>query len=144
MISWPVCEMATRWHHRVTKAIIIERHIHALFWISTYHGYSGSIWPYGDINLGQQAIIIWTFGAANAENKCMMMSSNGTICALLGIYAGTSPVNGEFRAQRQVTRSFYVFFDLRLDKRLSKQSWGWWFETLSHPLWRHANGLPIW
>ena len=26
-------------------------------------------------------------------------------------------------------------------KRLSKQSWGWWFETLSHPLWRHRNEL---
>ena len=38
-------------------------------------------------------------------------------------------------------RSFDVFFDLRLNKRLSKQSWGWWFETLSHPLWRHCNKL---
>ena len=27
----------------------------------------------------------------------------------------------------------------RLNKRLSKQSWGWWFETLSCPLWRHSN-----
>ena len=34
---------------------------------------------------------------------------------------------------------FDVFFDLHLNKRLSKQSWGWWFETLSHPLWRHFN-----
>ena len=34
-----------------------------------------------------------------------------------------------------------VFFDLRLNKRLSKQSWGWWFETLSRPLWRHRNGI---
>ena len=31
------------------------------------------------------------------------------------------------------------FFDLRLNKRLSKQSWGRWFETLSRPLWRHRN-----
>ena len=38
-----------------------------------------------------------------------------------------------------VTWSFDVFFDLRLNKRLSKQSWGWWFETLSCPLWRHCN-----
>ena len=30
-------------------------------------------------------------------------------------------------------------FDLRLNKRLSKQSWGWWFETISCPLWRHCN-----
>ena len=41
--------------------------------------------------------------------------------------------------QRQVTRSFDVFFDLRPNKRLSKQSWGWWFETPSIPLWCHFN-----
>ena len=59
--------------------------------------------------------------------------------ALLAICAGNSPVPGEFPTQRPVTRRFYVFFDLRLNKRLSKQSWGWWFETLSHPLWRHRK-----
>ena len=64
-----------------------------------------------------------------------------TSSALLAICAGKSPVTGEFPAQRPVTRSFDVFFDLRLNKRLSKQSWGWWFETLSHPLWRHRNEL---
>ena len=62
-----------------------------------------------------------------------------TFSALLAICAGNSPVPGEFLAQRPVTRSFDVFFDLRLNKRLSKQSWGWWFETLSRPLWRHRN-----
>ena len=62
-----------------------------------------------------------------------------TFSALLAICAGNSPVTGEFPAQRLVTRSFDVFFDLRLNKRLSKQSRGWWFETLSHPLWRHRN-----
>ena len=41
--------------------------------------------------------------------------------------------------QRLGTRSFDVFLDLRLYKRLSKQSWGWWFETPSLPLWRHRN-----
>ena len=69
----------------------------------------------------------------------MMTSSNGNISALLAICAGNSPVPGEFPTQRPVTRSFDVFFDLRLNKRLSKQSWGWWFETLSRPLWRHRN-----
>ena len=63
-----------------------------------------------------------------------------TFSVLLGICAGNSPVPGEFPAQRPVTRSFDVFFDLRLNKRLSKQSWGWWFETVSCPLWRHRNG----
>ena len=59
--------------------------------------------------------------------------------ALLAICAGNSPVSSEFPAQRPVTRSFDIFFDLRLNKRLSKQSWDWWFETLSCPLWRHCN-----
>ena len=64
-----------------------------------------------------------------------------TFSALLAICAGNSPVPGEFPAQRPVTRSFDVFFDLRLNKRLSKQSWGWWFETLSCPLWRYCNDI---
>ena len=59
--------------------------------------------------------------------------------ALLGLCEGNSPVSGEFPTQRPVTRSFDVFFDLRVNKRLSKQSWGWWFETLSRSLWRHRN-----
>ena len=67
-----------------------------------------------------------------------------TFSALLAICAGNSPVPGEFPAQRPVTQSFDVFFDLRLNKRLSKQSWGWWFETLSRPLWRQRNGNDRW
>ena len=62
--------------------------------------------------------------------------------ALLAICAGNSPVPGKFPAQRPVTQSFDVFFYLRLNKQLSKQPWGWWFETLSHPLWRHRNVSP--
>ena len=37
---------------------------------------------------------------------------------------------------RSPSRSFVVFLDL--NKRLSKQSWGWWFEPPSHPLWRQC------
>ena len=62
-----------------------------------------------------------------------------TFSALLAICTGNSPVPGELPAQRPVTRSFHVFFDLRLNNPLSKHSWGWWFETLSRPLWRHCN-----
>ena len=47
-----------------------------------------------------------------------------------------SPVNSP---QKLVMRSFDVFFDLRLNKRLSQQSWGWCFERLSRSLWRHCN-----
>ena len=70
----------------------------------------------------------------------MMVSSNGKNSALMAICAGNSPVLGEFPAQRSVTWSCDFFLDLRLNKRLRKQSWGWWFETLSRSLWRHRNG----
>ena len=62
-----------------------------------------------------------------------------TFSALLAICAGNLPATGEFPSQRPVTRCFGVFFDLCLNKRLSKQSWDWWFETALRPLWRHCN-----
>ena len=43
-----------------------------------------------------------------------------TFSALLSLCAGISPVTGEFPSQRPVTRSFDIFFDLRLNKGLSK------------------------
>ena len=66
-----------------------------------------------------------------------------TFSMLLAFCAGNSPVTGEFPAERPVARSFYIFFDLLLNKRLSKQSWGWWFEMPSRPLWRHCNESTI-
>ena len=75
----------------------------------------------------------------------MMTSSNGNIFRVTGPLCGVFTGPGEFPTQRPVTQSFDVFFDLRLNKRLSKQSWGWWFETLSSSLWRHCNDLaPYW
>ena len=70
-----------------------------------------------------------------------MTSSNGNIFRVAGPLCGDFTGPGEFPTQRPVTRSFDVFFDLRPNKRLSKQSWGWWFETLSRSLWRHCNGV---
>ena len=54
-------------------------------------------------------------------------------------FVRNSSVTGEFPAQRPMTRSFNVIFDLCLNKRLSKQSWSLWFETPSRSLWRHWN-----
>ena len=68
-----------------------------------------------------------------------MTSSNGNI------FCVTSHLFKEFTGPRWIPHTkasdaeFDVFFDLRLNKRLSKQSWGWWFDTPSHPLWRHCN-----
>ena len=66
----------------------------------------------------------------------MMTSWNGNI------FRVSVHLCGEFTGPRWITRTkasgFDVFFDLRLNKRLSKQSGGWWFETLSRSLWRHC------
>ena len=77
-------------------------------------------WPHSDVIAWKHFPCYWSF--VRAEN---------------------SPVTGEFPTQRPVTRSFDAFCDLRLNKRLSKQSWGWWFETPSCPLWRHCNAAGI-
>ena len=82
------------------------------------------------------SIFSWTRSVPIVTRWCYQME---TFSTLLVICAGNSPVPGEFPAQRPVTRSFDVFFDLRLNKRLSKQSWGWWFDSLSRILWRHCN-----
>ena len=53
----------------------------------------------------------------------------GSFPALLALCEGNPPVIGGFPSQRPVTRNYDVFFDLRLDKRLRKQSRRRWFET---------------
>ena len=83
--------------------------------------------------------LCWSF-------RCvMMMSSNGNIFHVTGHLCGEFTGPG-FPTQRPVTRSFDVFFDRCLNKWLSKQSWGWWFETPSCPLWRCRNVSqdPVW
>ena len=91
--------------------------------------------------LGQIRVNLTTFFGypSLALRQSMMTSSNGNIFRITGHLCGEFTGPGEFPAQRPVTRSFGVFFDLR--KRLSKPSWGWWFETLSRPLWRHCNDI---
>ena len=100
---------------------------HARYATITYGRYlSSSLWEGGSV---PSAISFKTWWRHQME----------TISALLAICAGNSPVTGEFPTQRPVTQSFDVFFYMCLKKRLSKQSWGWWFKTPSHPLWRQCN-----
>ena len=61
--------------------------------------------------------------------------------ALLALCARNSPVTGEFPSHRPVSRSFDVFYDMRQNKRLSKQSRRWWFEMPSRSLWRHCDSI---
>ena len=72
-----------------------------------------------------------------------MTSSKGNIFRVTGTLCGEFTGPGEFPTQRPVTRSFDVYLNLRPDKRLCKQPWGWWFETPSWSLWRQCNGKLI-
>ena len=70
----------------------------------------------------------------------MMMSSNGNI------FRVTGPLCGEFTGHWWIPHTkasdakLWCFPWFVLNKRLSKQSWGWWFETPSRLLWHHCNG----
>ena len=75
----------------------------------------------------------------SAENSSWWRHQMVTFSALLALCVGNSPVTEEVPSQRPVARSFDVFFHQCLNKWLSKQSWGWWFETPSRSLWRHYN-----
>ena len=115
-----------------------------IFWKMPYQGtmlpWYPALWPI------KHAIILFDCGLIVLCLRCCLWLMTTwwrhqmeTFSALLAICAGNSPVTGELPAQRPATRSFDVFFDLRLNIRLSKQWWGWWFETPSRPLWRHCN-----
>ena len=60
----------------------------------------------------------------------MLTSSNGNIFRVAGHLCGAFIGYQWIPAQRPVTRNFDVFFHLCLNKQLSKQWWGWWFEKL--------------
>ena len=79
------------------------------------------------------------------KNKHFMMtSSNGNI------FRVTGHLCGEFTGHRWIPRTkasdteLDAFFDLRPNKRLNKQSEGWWFETPQRSLWHHCNVTAAW
>ena len=71
----------------------------------------------------------------------MMTASNGNVFRVTGPLSGEFTGPGEFPTQRPVTRSFDVFFHRRLNKQLSRQPRGWWFETPPWSLWRQCNDI---
>ena len=76
---------------------------------------------------------LWVVGIQITPIMAMMTLSNEYIFRVSGHLCG------EFTGQRPLMRSFEVFPQLCLNKRLSKQSRGLWFETPSCSLWRHCN-----
>ena len=89
---------------------------------------SSAKWREFCLGLKALARLVWAWNVLGKLSQCHTLGYVGTsfegttfhdqmetFSALLALCAGNSPVNG-------VTRSFDVFFDLRLNKRLSKQS----------------------
>ena len=60
----------------------------------------------------------------NTSNIRWLLHQMKTFSEFLALCVENPPVTGEFPAQRHVTRSFVVFFDLRINESLSEQSWG--------------------
>ena len=79
----------------------------------------------------------WTICSLSSSN--IMTSSNGNTFRVTGPLWGESTGDRWIPSHRPVTRSVDVFFDVRLNKRLSKQSRCGWFETPWRSLRRHCN-----
>ena len=85
---------------------------------------------------------VWSIAKFHLWHTIMMASSNENIFRVTGHMCREFTVHRWIpRTQRPVTRIFDVFFDLRLNKCLRVQSWGWRFETTSRSLWRHCNDI---
>ena len=117
--------------------------------IKTPHHWPPYKWVYiampgQKVRNAESVSISWRYHGFPQRRWSMMTSSNGNIFRVTGPLCGDFTGPGEFPAQRPVTRIFDVFFDLRPNKRLSKQPLGWWFETPSWSLWRHSNGYHEW
>ena len=117
----------------------------------SYPNKAWTLYQYKDNLFMYEYIIISLYQFIACIDKTAYLYWNGPWCyemeifsALLTLCVGNSPVTSEFLSQRSVTWSFGVFFDLRLNKRLSEQLWGWWFEMPLHPLLHHCNGSIMW
>ena len=72
-------------------------------------------------------------------NVIMMTSSNGNIFRISGLLCGEFIGHQWIPLTKTTDAELRCFFDLRLNRQLSKQYRRWWFETLQRLLWRHCN-----
>ena len=117
-------KICMKWWQKIVENV--ERPFNTCFWL---------------LNMWLQLLVMSTI----CQSVCcshLMSLSNGNISRVTGPLCGEFTGPGEYPTQRPVTRSFVVFFDLRLNKQLSKQPWGWWFDTPSVSLWHQCNDLP--
>ena len=97
------------------------------------------MWPSPSLSNKEKATRNSTSKGMSAGTHSWWSHKMETFCSLLALCEGNPLVTGGFPSHKPVTHSFDVFFDLRLNKRLSKQWRRLWFETPSRSLWRHCN-----
>ena len=71
----------------------------------------------------------------------MITSSNENIFRVTGHLCGEFAGHQWIPCTKASDAELWCFCLICLNKRLSKQSWGWWLETPLSPLWRHCNGI---
>ena len=128
ILEWSNIYFSEKSHHIQTQRIFYDK---SILWMLS-NGYNDTV-----------AWHIWIIGLRRADTTWWRHQME-TFSALLALCARNSPVTGEFPAQRPVTQSSDIFFDPRLNRWLSKQSWGQWSETPWSSLWRHCNEKGIW
>ena len=145
-----VCSGGDQWKHQYSASLAYVRESTGDRWIPLTKGqYSGKCFHLMTSSCKIAALYTVSCYDQPRYNEIQLYTElhvswwRHPFSALLAICGGNSPVTDEFPAQRPVTRGFYAFFDLRLNKRLRKQSWGWWCETPSHSPWRHCDGEDI-
>ena len=90
-----------------------------------------------------QDVIATAFGATSDGKTGIMTHDKVIKCG--NTFRVTGPLCGEFTSHRWIPHTKASDAELGCflwsppNKRLSKQSWGWWFEMPSCPLWRHCN-----
>ena len=94
----------------------------------------------------------WGFSQINSSMKgrsagvfllvhVMMTSSNRNIFRITGPLCGELTGHQWNPLTKASDAQLWCFYDLRLNKRLSKRPRRRWFQKPSHSLWRHCNGL---
>ena len=132
------CEIAMMWMPRNTSddmstlVQVMKQCLSQCWPRSMSYGISRPLW----VNAPDNCFNVWASFLSTTE-QCMMMSSNENIFCITGHLCREFTSPSEFPTQRPVTWSFDVFFDLCVNKWLSKEWWGWWLEMPSCPLWRH-------
>ena len=99
-------------------------------------GPQNSICSYNELVVNRQYAITWSNDDTVHLHMISVITLDYThwfpIC-VTGTLCGE--FTGKFHPQRPATRSFDVFFDLPVNKRLSKELRRRWFETPSRSLW---------